>query len=110
VSGADGSVDEEEIDSVVEFIGTNPALQVFDPKKAESRFRHYCEEVNKGAFDKAAVMNVVAKMKGNDEASRALIDLGIEIGGADGDFDADEKKVVRKACLRLGIDPAEYDL
>ena len=39
-----------------------------------------------------------------------MISIGLIIGGADGTFDADEKKAVREACFAVGIDPAEFDL
>lgn len=42
--------------------------------------------------------------------ARAVIQIGIVIGGADGNFDPQERAVVREACFALGINPAEFDL
>ncbi len=39
-----------------------------------------------------------------------MIQVGIIIGGADGNFDKDEKQAVREACHAVGIPPAEFDL
>ncbi|MGP4022500.1 TerB family tellurite resistance protein [Actinomadura sp. 3N407] len=36
--------------------------------------------------------------------------MGIVIGGADGDFDDNEKAVVREACHAVGLPPAEFEL
>ncbi|MEU3093033.1 TerB family tellurite resistance protein, partial [Streptomyces massasporeus] len=42
--------------------------------------------------------------------ARAVIQIGIVIGGADGDFDKDEQQVVREACYALDLPPHEFDL
>jgi tellurite resistance protein TerB len=39
-----------------------------------------------------------------------VIQIGIIIGGADGNFDDDEKKAVRDACHAVNLPPAEFDL
>ncbi len=39
-----------------------------------------------------------------------MIQVGIIIGGADGNFDKDEKQAVREACNAVGISPSEFDL
>jgi tellurite resistance protein TerB len=39
-----------------------------------------------------------------------VIQIGIIIGGADGNFDEDEKRAVREACNAVGISPSEFDL
>lgn len=44
-----------------------------------------------------------------DEAN-FLIRLGAAVGGADGDFDDDEKAVLAKAARRMHLDPQEYGL
>lgn len=43
-------------------------------------------------------------------SARAVIQIGIIIGGADGHFDDHEKAAVRGAAHAVGIDPAEFDL
>ena len=42
--------------------------------------------------------------------ARAVVQIGIIIGGADGNFDEHERKAVRDACFAVGIPPAEFDL
>ena len=39
-----------------------------------------------------------------------MIQVGIIIGGADGNFDEDEKRAVREACNAVGISPTEFEL
>jgi tellurite resistance protein TerB len=52
----------------------------------------------------------VAKLKSKPDQARAVLQIGIVIGGADGNFDADEKAAVKAACNAVGIPPAEFDL
>lgn len=42
--------------------------------------------------------------------ARAVVQIGIVIGGADGNFDKTEQGVVREACYALDLAPAEFDL
>jgi tellurite resistance protein TerB len=55
-------------------------------------------------------MQEVAKARKKPAEARAVIQIGIVIGGADGDFDKTEQAVVREACYALGLPPAEFDL
>ena len=63
-----------------------------------------------GPVGRKAVTPVIGKLKSKPEAARAVIQVGIIIGGADGNFDEDEKRAVREACNAVGIAPAEFDL
>ena len=51
-----------------------------------------------------------AKLKSKQDQARAVIQIGIIIGGADGNFDEHERGVVRDMCFAVGISPAEFDL
>ena len=61
-------------------------------------------------FGKVAVLQDIAKIKKKPDQARAVVQIGIIIGGADGNFDEHEKKIVRDACFALGLQPAEFDL
>ena len=61
-------------------------------------------------FGKVSVLQEIAKAKKKPAEARAVIQIGIVIGGADGKFDATEQGVVRDACFALGLPPAEFDL
>lgn len=111
VAAADGSIDADERRKTAGFIMANPTLQVFDTAKLQEKFNYFCEKLSQDFdFGKIEAMQTLSKLKGKDEQARACIQLGIVIGGADGDFDADEKKVVKEACGALGVDPATFDL
>jgi len=111
VAAADGSVDPAERQRVAQLIATNEVLQNFDSADLQRRFE---ENVNRLTADfalgKVAVLQEIAKAKKKPAEARAVIQIGIVIGGADGDFDKDEQAIVREACYALDLPPHEFDL
>jgi tellurite resistance protein TerB len=111
VAAADGSIDPEERRKVAGFITSNDVLAIFPPDELRSRFEHYCNKLSADFdFGKVEAIQALSKLKKKDDQARAVIQVGIIIGGADGNFDDSEKKVIREACHAVGIAPAEFDL
>ncbi|GAA4991647.1 tellurite resistance TerB family protein [Uniformispora flossi] len=111
VAAADGSVDQAETAKVAQLISANDVLQNFDRADLERRFYAYANQLSADyQVGKVQVMQDVAKAKKKPDEARAVIQIGIVIGGADGNFDPQERAVVREACFALGIDPAEFDV
>ncbi|MBW8738132.1 MAG: TerB family tellurite resistance protein [Streptomyces turgidiscabies] len=111
VAAADGTIDPSERQRVAQLIATNEVLQNFDAMDLQRRFD---ENLNKlaadFAFGKVSVLQEIAKAKKKPAEARAVIQIGIVIGGADGDFDKTEQAVVREACFTLDLPPHEFDL
>ncbi|WP_242423714.1 tellurite resistance TerB family protein, partial [Frankia sp. EI5c] len=61
-------------------------------------------------FGKVSVLQEIGKVKKKPTEARAVIQIGIVIGGADGNFDKTEQAIVREACFAVGINPEEFDL
>ncbi|MEU7581176.1 TerB family tellurite resistance protein [Streptomyces sp. NPDC041068] len=111
VAAADGTVDPSERQRVAQLIGTNEVLQNFPADDLRRRFDEYVDKLTADfAFGKVSVLQEVAKAKKKPAEARAVIQIGIVIGGADGDFDKDEQAVVREACFALDLPPHEFDL
>ena len=111
VSAADGSVDSQERLRVASLIQSNEVLQIFSADELRQEFDNYCNKLLADFdFGKVALLQDVAKIKKKPDQARAVIQIGIIIGGADGHFDEHEKKIVRDACFALGLPPAEFDL
>lgn len=111
VAAADGTVDLSERQRVAQLIGTNEVLQNFPADDLRRRFEENLDKLTADfAFGKVSVLQEVAKAKKKPAEARAVIQIGIVIGGADGDFDKDEQAVVREACFTLGLAPHEFDL
>ncbi len=81
---------------------------------ADDLQRRFDENLNKLTADfdlgKVSVLQEIAKAKKKPAEARAVIQIGIVIGGADGDFDKDEQAIVREACCTLDLPPHEFDL
>ncbi|SEG88383.1 tellurite resistance protein TerB [Actinacidiphila yanglinensis] len=111
VAAADGSVAPEERRRVASLIGTNDVLQNFPAADLQTRFDGYLDRLTADFdFGKVAVLQEIAKVQKKPTEARAVIQIGIVIGGADGVFDKSEQGVVREACFAVGLNPAEFDL
>ncbi|MEU7029173.1 tellurite resistance TerB family protein [Streptomyces sp. NPDC015232] len=111
VAAADGSIDASERQKVAQLIMSNEVLQNFPAEDLQRRFEANCDRLTADFdFGRVSVLQEVAKAKKKPAEARAVIQIGIVIGGADGDFDKDEQAVVREACYALGLPPHEFDL
>jgi tellurite resistance protein TerB len=111
VAAADGSVDPAERQRVAALIGTNDVLQNFPALDLQRRFDDYLTKLTSDFdFGKVAILQEIAKVQKKPTEARAVIQIGIVIGGADGVFDKSEQAVVREACFAVGLNPAEFDL
>ncbi|RKN10935.1 tellurite resistance TerB family protein [Streptomyces radicis] len=111
VAAADGSIDPVERHRVAQLIATNEVLQNFPADDLQRRFDAYLDKLTADfEFGKVSVLQDIAKAKKKPAEARAVIQIGIVIGGADGTFDHQERAVVREACFALDLPPTEFDL
>ncbi|MFD4650625.1 tellurite resistance TerB family protein [Streptomyces sp. NPDC058441] len=111
VAAADRNVDPAERSRVAQLISTNEVLQNFPADQLQSRFDANLNKLTADFdFGKVSVLQEIAKAKKKPAEARAVIQIGIVIGGADGDFDKTEQAVVREACLMLDLPPHEFGL
>ncbi|MFJ8790732.1 tellurite resistance TerB family protein [Streptomyces sp. NPDC102462] len=111
VAAADGKIDPAERQRVAQLIFSNEVLQNFPADDLRRRFEENLDKLTADFdFGKVGVLQEIAKAKKKPAEARAVIQIGIVIGGADGDFDATERAVVREACFALGLPPHEFDL
>jgi tellurite resistance protein TerB len=111
ISAADGSVTAAERQKTAGLIANNEVLKNFPPDELRQKFDWYCDKLNSDyEFGKVEAIATVGKLKSKPEQARAVISIGIIIGGADGEFDADERRAVKDACFAVGIAPTEFDL
>jgi tellurite resistance protein TerB len=93
------------------FIRTNSVLAVFPPDELQQKFDWYCSKLaGDFEFGKIEAIATIGKLRNKPDQARAVIQLGIIIGGADGNFDTRERGAVRDACNAVGIPAAEFDL
>ncbi|UQA94077.1 tellurite resistance TerB family protein [Streptomyces halobius] len=111
VAAADGTIDPSERQRVAQLIATNEVLQNFDATDLQRRFEDNLVKLTTDFdFGKVSVLQEIAKAKKKPAEARAVVQIGIVIGGADGDFDKTEQAIVREACFTLDLPPHEFDL
>ncbi|MFH8621620.1 tellurite resistance TerB family protein [Streptomyces vietnamensis] len=111
VAAADGTIDPAERQRVAQLIATNEVLQNFDATDLQRRFDDNLDKLTVDFdFGRISVLQEIAKAKKKPAEARAVVQIGIVIGGADGDFDKTEQAVVREACFTLDLPPHEFDL
>ncbi|MFF7145063.1 MULTISPECIES: tellurite resistance TerB family protein [Streptomyces] len=111
VAAADGTVDPSERRRVAQLIAGNEVLQNFPADDLRRRFEDNLDKLTADFdFGKVSVLQEIGKAKKKPAEARAVIQIGIVIGGADGDFDKDERAIVREACFALDLPPHEFDL
>jgi tellurite resistance protein TerB len=111
IAAADGSVDAEERRKVASLISQNEVLQNFPADELQRIFNDDVDKLMRDFdFGKVSILQEIAKVKKKQDEARAVIQIGIIIGGADGNFDEAEKKAVRDACHAVNLPPSEFDL
>ncbi|MFI6522812.1 tellurite resistance TerB family protein [Spirillospora sp. NPDC050679] len=111
VAAADGTVDPAERQRTASLIASNEVLSNFPADDLQRRFNTYVDKLTADfAFGKVGVLQDIGKVAKKPAEARAVIQIGIIIGGADGHFDDSEKAVVREACHAAGLSPAEFEL
>jgi tellurite resistance protein TerB len=111
IAAADGNIDAAERAKMAGLITSNDVLRVFPAAELTQKFDFYASKLQSNfEFGKLEATSTIAKLKSKPDQARAVIQIGIIIGGADGFFDDHEKAAVRGACHALGIPPAEFDL
>ena len=111
IAAADGTIDSSERSKVAALITSNDVLSIFPASELRERFDHYCDKLTADFdFGKVEAVQALGKVRKKEDQARAVIQIGIIIGGADGTFDDAERAAVRQACQALGIPPGDFDL
>ena len=111
IAAADGTISADERRKTAGFISSNDVLSIFPASELLEKFNHFSGKLEADYdFGKVEAIQALSKLKSKPDGARAVIQVGIIIGGADGNFDEDEKRAVREACNAVGIAPSEFDL
>ncbi len=111
IAAADGSIDASERSKTATLITSNETLKIFPASELKEKFDFYCDKLTADFdFGRIEAIQAISKLKNKEDQARAVIQVGIVIGGADGNFDKDEMKAVRDACNAVGINPSEFNV
>ncbi|MCC7219806.1 MAG: tellurite resistance TerB family protein [Candidatus Contendobacter sp.] len=111
VAHADGVVRPEEKQKMMGFLRNSEVLSVFSTEEVITIFDKYSRQFE---FDyqigQASALQAVVKVKNNEAEAKLMVRVCCAIGAADGNFDDQEKAIVRKICAELGLNPKDFDL
>ena len=111
VAYADGIVRPEEKQKMMGFLRNSDVLSVFTTEEVIAVFDKYAKQFE---FDhqigQASALQAIAKLKGKETEAKLMVRVCCAIGAADGNFDDNEKAIVRKICAELGLNPKDFDL
>lgn len=111
IAAADGNIAGPEKAKIASLITNNDTLKIFPAAELKTKFDHFCDKLTADFdFGKIEAIQAIGKLKSKPDQARAVIQIGIIIGGSDGNFDPDEKKAVKEACNAVGISPGDFDL
>ena len=111
IAAADGTITAEERRKTAAFIGSNDALSVFEPSELQQHFEFYSSKLERDYdFGKVEAIATIGKLKSKPEAARAVIQVGIIIGGADGNFDPTRSRPCARPATPWASPPSEFDL
>lgn len=111
VAAADGNITSEEKQKMIGFMKQSEALSVFDTGEVIKLFEKYTSNYDFDAMiGKAESLRTISKLKKKSEQARLLIRVCCSIGAADGNFDEQEKTLVREICKELDQNPADFCL
>lgn len=116
IAVADGTISREEKQKTIAFVRNHEALSIFDPAEVSRKFKTYLDSLDPANPDtdpdlaEITALNDIGKVKKNDDQARMVVRLAIAIGGADGDFDEDEKAKASLIARELGLSPADFGL
>ena len=90
IAAADGSIDSSERQKTTALILSNEILKIFQASDLKQKFDFYCDKLSQDFdFGKVEAIQAIGKLKTKQDQGRAVIQIGIIIGGADGNFDTD---------------------
>ncbi|WP_422923111.1 tellurite resistance TerB family protein [Singulisphaera sp. PoT] len=106
VAGADGDIEPAERKAGADFVRKGDLFQSFDREQLATTLEGYYSKAT-NEIAKQDLFDAIGKVKGTDYA-RSVVKIGIGIAGADGEFEPQEKEILREVCLTLGLNPVDF--
>lgn len=107
VAGADGEVEPDERKAGAEFVRKGTLFQAFDRSKLASTLEEFYGKATNDIM-REDLFDVIRKVKGNADQSRAVVKVGIGIAKADGEFEPQEKEILAEVCDALGLSTSDF--
>lgn len=111
IAAADGHIDPSERTRTAQFITSSDKLKAFNVNDLRSKYENFCDVVSRDFdFGKIELMQKVSRVAGKPDEARAVVQVALVIANADGEFSADEQRVMREIIFALKLEPREFGL
>lgn len=111
IAAADGKIDQNERSRTAQFITSSDKLKAFNVSDLRTKYENFCDVVSRDFdFGKIELMQKVSRVANKPDEARAVVQLAVVIANADGNFSADEQKVMREIIYALKLNPQEFGL
>ena len=108
---ADGNIDANEKSKMMRFIQSNDVLSIYDTSEVVKIWKDYIETIELDAdIGGAKAFDAIGKIRGKDGQAKLVMRMVIAIGLADGNLDADEKRIASQVARELGLELSEFGL
>lgn len=109
ITAADQHVSPEERARVAQFIGSNDLLRSFNVADLQGKYNAWLNKLQADYdFGRIEALQAIGKLRSKPDQARAMLQVGIVIGKADGTFDPQEIAQVRAAAQAVNLDPTEF--
>ena len=111
VAMADGEVSLPEQITLDQVLETVQELRIYDPHAAVDIYRDHVDALAADSYAaREKILEIVAKLTGDEAAGKVLVHACVAIAKSDEDFSPPEQIAVRELCRALGLDPVAFEL
>jgi tellurite resistance protein TerB len=111
VAVADDEVSQEERQKFIKLMQRVEESKAFGDEHIVATFDRFLERLDGyGATGRNGLLAMLETVANTQDTARLIVRLCKAVGEADGNFDDNEKAVVREICTRLKLNPADFDL
>lgn len=110
VAGADGKIEDSEIDGAIKAVTANEKLNMaFNSREIEACMNRMITRTNGGRVGQLGLYSEIEDVAGKDaEMAEVVLLTALDISDSDGSIDPSEQKVLEKIAAKLSLDLKKY--
>lgn len=111
VAAADGNIDASEKTKLLGYLKVSELTKVYPTDQVIDVFQKHSERFDFGVdIGKAEALRIIGRHRSNPDVARTIMRTVIMIANADGNFDANEKRVIQEIAKELGQNAADFGI
>ncbi|WP_314190626.1 TerB family tellurite resistance protein, partial [Paracoccus yeei] len=107
VAGADGEIEDSEVDAAVKAVKANKALaQGFDQQTIDRTINTMLDRAGGGGVGRSGLRKEIMEVSKDPELAEAVILTALDVAEADGEIEPAEQKLLESLAKDMGVDLA----